>query len=213
MKQYPIEVEIAGDFAMFAKPHAGADGASYPVPTFSAVKGMLETICFLPGARIVPIEVGICRPIRFAPRGYNSRYAAARKSDQIKRATALQRRETVLVDVCYQIKAVVINHEGRHISRSGQPWRGQGNNYAHALQEIFARRVRRGQRFRTTCLGRTDFPASYVGPFRPENRPIETISLEIPSLLRHPFSSDQDGLLSPRFDNNVKVQKGVLYYA
>ena len=39
-KNYPIEFEIAGNFAMFSRPDAGSEEDSYPAPTFSALKGM-----------------------------------------------------------------------------------------------------------------------------------------------------------------------------
>ena len=39
-----IDLEVAGPAAMFARPDTGATPISYPVPTYSAAKGMFETV-------------------------------------------------------------------------------------------------------------------------------------------------------------------------
>ncbi len=42
MNGYPtIALEVAGPAAMFTRPDTGATPISYPVPTYSAAKGML----------------------------------------------------------------------------------------------------------------------------------------------------------------------------
>jgi len=41
---YPVEFEIEGPAAMFARPDTGAAPISYPVPTWSACKAMFEAV-------------------------------------------------------------------------------------------------------------------------------------------------------------------------
>jgi CRISPR-associated protein Cas5d len=43
-KPYEVFFEIAGPAAMFTRPDSGAAQVSYPAPTFSAAKGMFDSI-------------------------------------------------------------------------------------------------------------------------------------------------------------------------
>lgn len=56
MKIYEVNLEIAGFAAMFTRPDSGAAQVSYPVPTFSAAKGMFEAIACLRGDKIIIIK-------------------------------------------------------------------------------------------------------------------------------------------------------------
>ncbi len=46
MSHYSVQVEVGGPLAMFARPDTGATPTSYPVPTWSAAKGIFESIAF-----------------------------------------------------------------------------------------------------------------------------------------------------------------------
>lgn len=207
--KYPISVEISGDFAMFANPESGGDAVSYAAPPFSTVKGMLESIAFVPGAKILPRLLHICRPLNYMRHSYNCTVSDLRKSDLIKKQNALQRREMILVDVVYQIFADVVNM---------CPIQNR-QNHAHALQRIFTKRVKRGTPKFTVSLGRTDYPAAYIGPIRPTSAPDVNVNLVLPQFLHHPFAKDQtppgeDKIVSPRFHSApVRIIQGVLDYA
>ena len=54
MKKYEVALEVAGPAAMFTRPDTGSTPISYPVPTFSAAKGMFEAVAWLPHAYIQP---------------------------------------------------------------------------------------------------------------------------------------------------------------
>lgn len=41
-KTYPVEMEIAGNTAMWTRPDSGDSPCSYPAPTYSAVRGLLR---------------------------------------------------------------------------------------------------------------------------------------------------------------------------
>ena len=64
-ESYPVQMEVAGPAAMFARPDSGATYVSYPAPTLSAVKGMFEAVARVRGAWVRPTRVGICAPIHF----------------------------------------------------------------------------------------------------------------------------------------------------
>ena len=57
-KMYPIEMEVESKFGMFRRPDTGSDGTSYPAPTFSAAKGMMERPIKTFGTRAtLPVEL------------------------------------------------------------------------------------------------------------------------------------------------------------
>ena len=54
MSEYRVALEVAGPAAMFTRPDTGSTPISYPVPTFSAAKGMFESVAWLPHTYIQP---------------------------------------------------------------------------------------------------------------------------------------------------------------
>ncbi len=60
MKPYPIQMEISGPTAMWTRPDTGSSPVSYVAPTFSAVKGIFESVLrvgsFRPETRVCEIE-------------------------------------------------------------------------------------------------------------------------------------------------------------
>ena len=44
MKPYPIQLEISGPTALWTRPDTGSSPVSYVAPTFSAVKGIFESV-------------------------------------------------------------------------------------------------------------------------------------------------------------------------
>jgi CRISPR-associated Cas5-like protein len=101
-EKYEVAFEIAGPAAMFTRPDTGSTPISYPVPTFSAAKGMFEAVLRKPHLYVNPTRVEICKPIRFER--YVTNYGGPlRKADQIRNHNNYQLIATILVDVCYRI--------------------------------------------------------------------------------------------------------------
>src|SRR2546422_4265461 len=84
MPRYPIiSLEVKGPAAMFTRPDTGATPISYPVPTYSAAKGMFESVVWRKSVYIRPTCVEICKPIRYER--YITNYGGPlRKPVQIK---------------------------------------------------------------------------------------------------------------------------------
>ena len=61
MTEYPVNLEIAGPTAIWTRPDTGDVPVSYPAPTFSAVKGIFESILWQKSAEVVPAKVEIVR--------------------------------------------------------------------------------------------------------------------------------------------------------
>jgi CRISPR-associated Cas5-like protein len=65
MKTYPVQMEISGATAMWPRPDTGSSPVSYVAPTYSAVKGIFESVLRWKSVRVRPVKVEICRPVQF----------------------------------------------------------------------------------------------------------------------------------------------------
>jgi len=199
---YPVQLEIAGPAAMFTRPDTGGAFTSYPAPTYSASKGIFESIARLKSAYIRPTCVEICRPIQFHRYATNYR-GPLRKGNQLQKDASYQLVAVILIDVCYRLYGVVEDAAPRPAP----------TNHLHGLQEMFLRRVSKGQCFCVPALGWKEFTPSYWGPFR-DNTQVETdVELEIPSMLHSVFDKPISGTWGPQYVQNVRIERGVLTYA
>jgi len=204
MKRYLMQLEIAGPTAMWTRSDTGDAPTSYPAPTYSAVKGIFESVLLLKSAEVVPTVAEICAPVVY--HAYTTNYGGPlREGEQIRGGNNYQLIATVLTNVCYRLYAEVQS------KRAGVPEQWAGGNGAHAYQEMFEERLARGQTWRTPCLGWQEFVPSYLGPFRDWTRVQESESQTLPSMLHRVFPRRPDGLAE--FRQNVRIEKGVLRYA
>jgi CRISPR-associated protein Cas5d len=206
MPEYPIiALEVKGPAAMFTRPDTGATPISYPVPTYSAAKGLFEAVLWRSNIYIRPTRVEACSPVRYER--YVTNYGGPlRKTIQIKENNNYQLIATILVDVHYRIYAAV-----KEKKRSGQ----RKMEYAEEFKKEFDRRLEDGQTFYTPCLGWKEFVPSYFGPLRNTDKsgnriePDRTVNVIIPSFLH---SMWEHGKVRPTFRQNVEVREGILNY-
>lgn len=213
MKDYFVNLEIAGPLAMFSRPDTGGTPVSYPAPTFSACKGIFETIAWLPrGAWIKPTKVELCKLQNAAGgrinyQAYSNNYGGPnRKSDQIANDNSFQFFNQIVTDVCYRLYGEVVANE----NAPGK----KGENSRHYLQDLFNRRLKQGRCFRTPCLGLSEFTATYWGPFRNQYEVDSEIDgVRIAAMLKSVWSSPVDGSYAPEFSHDLTIEKGVLSFA
>ncbi len=213
-KLYDIQMEIAGNTAMWTRPDTGDCPVSYPVPTYSGVKGTFESILWGPAIQVVPTKVEICTPIQY--HSYQTNYGGPlRKSAVISSGGGFQLLATVLIDVCYRFYAKVIplpKVQRSRMSEKAKKWDRKTTAPGHAYQAIFNRRLARGQCFMLPFLGWKEFGVSYFGPFREGTRVQEDINTEIPSMLREVFSEGYSSKCAFTYDQNVSVENGILHF-
>lgn len=213
-RSYGVEIEVAGPIAIFTRPDTGAMPTSYPLPHWSASKGIFESIAFFSdgSAWICPTMIQVCRRIDSSGGVHYQRYTTnyggpLRKPDLFNKGTlsggsSMQIFSTTLYDVCYRIHGVAVAPRNR-----------AGINPAHHLQDLFQRRLKRGQAFRTPVLGWSEFTCSYWGPFREGLTEVDTsYSDVIPSMLFGMWSSPAGGEYEPIFRQNVRIVEGTLDY-
>ena len=210
MKCYLIALEVSGPLALWTRPDTGGAPSSYPAPPWSGAKGLLESVAFFSSgtAWLHPLRVEICRRIgatggEVRVQRYATNYGGPlRKEQNVKNGTTMQFFATVLADVCYRIHAEV---------RGDGPDRG--SNPRHHLQELFQRRLARGQCFRTPALGWREFTCDYWGAFRDGWETDDKLNLAIPSMLDRVWDSETRGQYVSRFRQDVRIDQGVLTYA
>lgn len=214
MDNYEIKMEISGPTAMWTRPDTGATPISYPVPPWSAAKGLFEAIVRLKNTIIVPTAVEVCAPIVY--HDYTTNYGGPlRKSEQISKNVPFQHKATVLINVCYRFYAKI--EDFKYAPKSLAEASILANvNSRHACQEIFKRRLLKGQFHDTPCLGWREFVPHYLGPFRRSTNVDNSINLpEIPSFLYSVFDPIR-GVCTPKYVQDSKgrrIRNGRLEYA
>ena len=218
MSTYPVEFEIAGPAAMFARPDTGSAPISYQVPTWSACKAMFESVArgfFVDGKRpaafFCPTKVEILKPIRFEKYVFNYRGPLRNPSEMDSEGggNSYQLSATILVDVCYRVFGECMPIPNDSAIRV---------NAAHALQEMFLRRLNRGYSKYAPCLGWKEFLPTHFGEFRQDRYGLadapakqKEIDLWIPGLLHSVWDAPVCGAYQPVFQE-VRVSNGELTF-
>lgn len=194
---------------MWTRPDTGDCPVSYPAPTYSAVKGIFESVLWGPAIEVVPFKVEICKPLNF--HGYATNYNGPLRKGGTD--GAYQFLATVLTDVCYRMYAHVYPASNKALlNEKAKAWDGKTSSPGHAYAAIFERRLKKGKWFTMPCLGWKEFTPSYVGPFREETKIQAGINATLPSMLRQVFGGDEKETLKFTYDQNVKIEQGVLHY-
>jgi CRISPR-associated protein Cas5d len=211
MKLYEIELEIAGPTAIWTRPDTGDSPGTFPAPTRSAARGIFEAILWNPSVEIIPTKVEICAPLVY--HHYTTNYGGPlRKSGQIKNDNNYQFFATVLINVHYRLFAQIqLTNQAPHSEKIAR-WLERTRSPAHAFQEIFMRRLKRGQCYSVPSLGWREFVPSYVGPFRSGIQVQESVNLTMASMLDQVFPKGPYSVYEPKFFQNAEIRNGVLIY-
>lgn len=209
MKAYPIQMEVAGPTAMWTRPDTGDSPVSYPVPTYSAVKGLFEAVVRIETVEIVPVKVEICAPPVY--HNYATNYGGSLRKTTIMPHGSYQLLATVLINVCYRLYAKIRTARvDRPLSGKARRQASKGLNALHACQDMFNRRLEKGQWHDTPFLGWREFIPDYIGPFRETTRVQEDYSVDLPSFLFSVF--EPSGNRQPVYKPDVQVRNGRLLY-
>jgi len=205
------QMEVSGATAMWTRPDTGDSPVSYPLPTYSAAKGLFESVVRIETVDIVPTRVEICAPVVY--HNYATNYGGPlRKSDAFKSGSSYQMIATVLINVCYRLYAEIRpSNCNKKLSDKAQHQAVKRLNAVHACQDIFNRRLEKGQWHDTPFLGLREFIPDYMGEFREVTKVQDNVSFDLPSFLFSVFDSSGDK--KPVFKSDVKVRNGRLVYA
>lgn len=199
MRTYSVQMEIAGPLAYFGDPSSGAGFQTYLIPPSSAVEGMFRAIAFLrEGAYIRATRTELCSPLKLVNIVTNYR-GPYRKSVLVSQGNSQQMAQVCLQDVCYRLYGEAVPTVPDHVGP------------AHYLQDLFHRRLGRGQCAYVPHLGLSQFKAAYFGPFREGTR-VNPISMKFESFLMRLYDRPLFGKVVPQFAA-AQLVNGELRYA
>ncbi|MGI8915868.1 MAG: type I-C CRISPR-associated protein Cas5c [Chloroflexota bacterium] len=202
----PVGVKVWGEYAAFTRPEMKVERVTYPVPTPSAARGILEAICWKPQFTWRVTEIWVLRPIRYFSilrNEVNSRAserAAQAWSKQgggyVASQDRAQRHTLGLRDVAYVIQAQV--DVKPDVPEDPAKFRDQ-----------FRRRVAAGRCFATPYLGCREFAAAFATPDGTE-RPVDLTEDLGPMLLDLDYEKDAASRFRPRFFA-ARLERGILH--
>lgn len=142
-----VTLEVWGDFACFCPPHEKVERLTYPVPTPSAMRGVLSSIYAKPAEFVWQItQIEVLQPIRYI--GFMRNEVKSTVSLKGDAASAIiytdedrtQRQTQMLKDVRYRISAKICPRK----------------EYTGTLEQLYCqawRRIEGGKAFVQPCLG------------------------------------------------------------
>ncbi|MFO0651107.1 MAG: type I-C CRISPR-associated protein Cas5c [Polyangiales bacterium] len=145
-----FRVRVKGPLACFTRPELKVERVSYEVMTRSAARGILQAICWKPAIEWSVRSVSVLRPVQWASVRRNEVQSKATTPDRplVIEDERTQRNTVCLRDVEYVIEASFVMTDVA----------GPDDN-VRKFEEMFARRVERGQHHQPPCLGCREFDA------------------------------------------------------
>lgn len=201
----PLEVLVWGEYACFTRPETKVERVSYPVPTPSAARGVLEAIFWKPEFRWRVQEIWVLKPIRYFSLLRNE--VNSRQSEQaagkwarggggfVAAEDRAQRHTLALREVAYLIRGDVELLPG--VAAEPAKYRDQ-----------FRRRVEDGRCFQRPYFGCREFAAEFSKPAGTE-KPID-VSDDLGSMLYDlEYAPVRSGRATPIFFA-ARLERGVL---
>ncbi|MDA8216273.1 MAG: type I-C CRISPR-associated protein Cas5c [Dehalococcoidales bacterium] len=201
----PLEVKVWGEFACFTRPEMKVERVSYPVPTPSAARGVLEAIFWKPEIFWQVQEIWVLRPIRYFSLLRNEVNSRASERSALAwqengggydaSADRAQRHTLALQGVAYLVRAQIALKPG--VGEDVAKYRDQ-----------FRRRVRAGRCFATPYMGCREFSAAFAEPDGHEQPIVDSLDLG-PMLHDLDYAADGSGRGRPRFFM-ARLERGIL---
>lgn len=189
-----VKVKLTGKYALFTDATTNVERYSYPVPTFSAVKGALEAIYWKPEFTWQILSVQVLNEIKYQNFLRNEvikqKYSLDRKAVSIVK-NRTQRNSMVLLNPSYVVTAKVIQkpHDKAHY-------------FKHI--DIFNDRVKKGACYRQPYLGLKEYACDFSFPTGDEVVHDSLFGEKDFGLMLESFSYDTNGA-RPSFKNYKMV--------
>lgn len=145
----PIMIEVWGEFACFSRPEGKVERLTYPVPTPSAMRGVLSAIYSKPNEFYWQVErIEVLKPLRYITFKRNEVKSVMGRSPLLVEDDRTQRQTVALQDVRYRVAASIVKRD----TFGGT----EDQLYSQAL-----RRIRGGKCFFQPSLGCREFVAYF----------------------------------------------------
>lgn len=198
MRTRSFEVKVSGPLAVFTRPELKAERVSYEVMTPSAARGVLEAVFWKPAVAWVVERIAVLKPIAWTSfrRNEVNAKASPRMTNYCADEDRAQRNTVALKDVAYCITA--------HMSLTP---RAEPDENALKFEEMFSRRLEKGQCFHQPYLGCREM-AAHVEPAPAGVTPIEPGVVRPLGLMFFDFDYDAAPTRPLFFD--ARLESGVL---
>lgn len=194
-----FRVRTRGPLACFTRPEMKVERVSYEVMTPSAARGVLEAVLWKPAIRWCIHEIAVLAPIAWTSfrRNEVSSRMSARRGDYFADEDRAQRHTVALKDVDYVITASFVMTD-----KAGP------EDSVRKFEEMFERRLEKGQHFHQPYLGCREFAAD-VAP-APEQLHSVHHGIDRPlGLLFFDFERDAEVVRPLFFD--ARLRNGVIH--
>ncbi len=188
------KVRMFGPYACFTRPELKTERVSYEVMTPSAARGVLEAILWKPAITWTIERIHVLAPIRFTAvrrNEVNSKLAVRGDvANYYADEDRAQRNSIVLTNVDYVVEA--------HFNMTDRA--GPEDNLAK-FEDMFSRRLSKGQSFHAPYLGCREFAARFEPAPDTWHVPEELRGRRELGLMLHDldFAADRSGRATPRF--------------
>ena len=160
--RYGMLIESWGEYALFTRPEMKTERVSYDVMTPSAARGLVESIFWHPGLRVLIDRIYVLNDIRYTNIRRNEvkskmlasnaeRMMLGGPQDMICAQEDIQQRASLMLrDVHYVIAAHF------EMTDKAAPTDNEGK-----FADIFQRRIEKGQSYSQPYFGTREFPAQF----------------------------------------------------
>lgn len=159
-------LRVWGDLACFTRPEMKVERVSYPIPTPSAARGILEAILYKPQFRWRIHRVAVLRPIQFLAFRRNEVKAvlSTRTAEPILADEERTQRNTLAlrdVDYIFEVSLALTPLAGRPRYQTLGYDEPEEEDNLGKYHGMFRRRAEKGQCFSQPCFGCREFPAHF----------------------------------------------------
>lgn len=198
-ESYRFQVRAYGPLACFTRPEMKVERVSYEVMTPSAARGILEAVLWKPAINWRIHKIAVLKPVKWISfrRNEVNSFQSVRVRTYFAGADRTQRNTLALRDVDYVITASFCLSE-----------RASPQDSVRKFEDIFERRLEKGQRFSQPYLGCREFAAD-VTAARGEFTPSQSEMYRPLGLMFYDYDFQPDGVRPYFFE--ASLREGVLH--
>lgn len=162
-----VQLEVWGEYALFARPEMKVERVSYDVMTPSAARGILDAILWHPGMVWRVDRIHVCNPIQFTNIRRNEVGAIA-SVGSIK--TVIEKgtppKESLFLDASKEIqqRSAMLLRDVRYVivAHFDMTDRAAPSDNPGKFQEMATRRFEKGQFYHEPYFGAREFPVNFA---------------------------------------------------
>lgn len=172
-----VRIYVAGEFACFTRPEAKVERVSYPLPTPSAARNILDAICWRPEMRWLITSISLLKPVRYVSIQRNEVQSKVPPSVIRKWMSEPEAYEPLAAGIGQNTDGTLRNTTaladvGFVIEARPLVFNTNGDNTPQKYAAMLMRRAEKGQCYSQPFLGCREFAADFR-PARADDTPLD----------------------------------------